>query len=298
MSSTSFFQSDRPIDWRRMAEPQLDQYDTEVARHLAETTTSAQRKQPYVRRPVDKAPAIFDGEVAVRGFEHKLLSAPRYVRAALNHRNLRLAESYVRRWPAAYRQFQRLIDTVAPLTDSTISAKQRSVYLGSSSHSDESEPGVIYATVDDALGLAQAMVHEMAHQKLRLLGISIEGTTRLISNPPEQLFESPIRRDRQRPMTAVFHAQYSFIYVTCLDLYMLEGESDPELRERQLMLLARNVPRMEAGMDEIVQNVQTDADGKLFVDAFLSWATDVISRGNRLLDAHGYGMPILSASAC
>ncbi|MFX6277450.1 HEXXH motif-containing putative peptide modification protein, partial [Acinetobacter baumannii] len=83
--------------------------------------------------------------------------------------------------------------------------------LGSSSHSWEQEFGAIHVTIDNVAGCAQALVHEMAHHKLRARGISIETAQRLIANPPSQRCASPIRKDRARPMTAVFHAQYSFI---------------------------------------------------------------------------------------
>src|SRR5260221_11585139 len=95
--------------------------------------------------------------------------------------------------------------------------------LGSSSHSDEAEFGIIYASVESPLCLAQAMVHEMAHHKLRALGISAESATRLITNDPAQLFDCPIRKDRKRPMIALFHEEYTFVHVTCLDLHMIAG---------------------------------------------------------------------------
>src|SRR5205823_227290 len=56
--------SNNPIDWLRLAEPQADQYDTDVILQLASTTTSAGRPQPYRRTPVG-APAAFDGHVAI-----------------------------------------------------------------------------------------------------------------------------------------------------------------------------------------------------------------------------------------
>ena len=82
--------------------------------------------------------------------------------------------------------------------------------------------------------------------------------------------------------------------MTCLDLHMIAGETDPEVRDHMLMLLARNVPRMEAGLVEMAGRLETDADGRVFVEAFVAWAADVIRRGNALLDASGYGAPVLS----
>ena len=40
------------IDWSKLAEPQADQYDTDVILRLASSTTSVGRPQRYVRTPV------------------------------------------------------------------------------------------------------------------------------------------------------------------------------------------------------------------------------------------------------
>ena len=45
---------------------------------------------------------------------------------------------------------------------------------GSASHAFESHVGTMCATVADPVGLAQALVHELAHTKLRCLGIWLE----------------------------------------------------------------------------------------------------------------------------
>ena len=135
----------------------------------------------------------------------------------------------------------------------------------------------------------------MAHQKLRALGVSFESAARLVTNPPTQMFDSPIRKDKPRPMTAVLHAQYSFIHVTALDLYMLPGARDEDERQQILMLLARNVPRMQAGYTEIEKNIQVDAAGKRFVDAFMAWSQRVLQDGQATLDASGYGSAVPAA---
>ena len=129
----------------------------------------------------------------------------------------------------------------------------------------------------NALGFAQALIHEMAHQKLRALGVSIETAERLIANDPSQRFESPIRKDQTRPMTAVFHAQYSFIHVTALDLHMLAAAQTEREWQHILMLPARNVPRMQEGYEEVSRHIETYAAGRLFVDAFMKWSQDVCS---------------------
>jgi HEXXH motif-containing protein len=144
--------------------------------------------------------------------------------------------------------------------------------------------------VDNALGFAQAMIHEMAHQKLRALGVAVESADRLVANDPTERFASPIRKDQPRPMTAVLHAQYSFIHVIALDLHMLAAAETERERQSTLMLLARNVPRMQAGYQEVARHIRTDEPGRLFVDAFMDWSRDVLQRGQTELDNNGYGL--------
>ena len=285
---TEFDEIFQSVDWRRMAAPQQDGYDTDMTLHLAEHGITPERPLPYRRRPIDGAATFCGGTVAVRQAPERGMMTDKLLPASLDHPNLAIGAAFLARWPEAYRQFGRLVDTVYPYTDPA-QAGQGEWALGSSSHSYEEDFGTIHATVDNALGFAQALVHEMAHQKLRALGVFIERAERLIANDPSQRFESPIRKDRTRPMTAVFHAQYSFIYVTALDLHMLaraEGE-----RERQwiLMLLARNVPRMQAGYEEVARHILTDAAGGLFLEAFMDWSRGVLQRGQAELDANGYG---------
>ena len=282
------------IDWRRVAEPQADGYDTQVVLDLATTSPSLLRPKPYKRRKANGAPTLFDGRVAVRNRTSGGLPAPKYVAASPTHPNLAAAERILGAWPAMAGQFPQLIDTLEVWTDSSMPPEFWRKAPGSSSHSLEEEFGSIMVTVDSALGLAQAMVHEMAHQKLRALGVSLMQASRLVTNDPTKLYVSPIITNRRRPMTAVLHAQYSFIHVTALDVAVYDSPNMPEEEKRLcIFLLARNVPRMDAGYEEIAAHVETDADGAVFVDAFMAWSRGVLARGHAILDANGYGMPTL-----
>ncbi len=285
------------IEWERMAVPQADQYDTKTILRLAETQTSPLRSELYVRRPVGNAPTVFDGQVAVGYVDQDVMGPPNFVNAPPDHPNIPKAADYVKCWPEIYEQFKRLIDTVHPFIDTTMDPRHQDVSVGSSSNSNEHLFGTLCATVNDPIGLAQAMVHEMAHQKLRAMGISVETAARLIVNPLDDLYESPIRKDRSRPITAVFHAQYSFMHVTQLDIKMLEHIDDESTRDAVLCLLARNVIRMEAGHEVVANNIQTDVDGKKFIGAFLEWSENVLREGNSIMDETGYGAVTLQKLA-
>jgi hypothetical protein len=271
------------LDWARLAYPQADQYDSHAIVALA----------CYRRRPVGDDPTIFDGQVAVRALPRSTLREPDFLLAPADHPNLAVAGRYVARWPEVYEQFKLLIDSVIPLFDATIAPAERAEVLGSCSHSDEGQFGTLMATVEDPLGLAQAMVHEMAHQKLRALGISVESAQRLIVNGPDELYPSPVRHDSLRPMTAIFHAVYSFLHVVALDLRMIAAEQDPAVRERLVLLLARNVPRMQAGFATLRENLRTDPAGAVFCGAFMAWAEAILATGEQVLGNHGFGFPDL-----
>jgi HEXXH motif-containing protein len=272
-----------------MAAPQSDGYDTDVTLRLAENSVTPLRPLPYRRRPINGCAAFCGGSVAIRQAPENGMMTEKIVPATLDHRNLAAGAAFLSRWPEGYAQFGRLVDTVYPYTDPA-QARMGELALGSSSHSYEGDFGSVHATVDNALGFAQALIHEMSHQKLRALGVSIETADRLIANDPSERFESPIRKDQTRPMTAVFHAQYSFIHVTALDLYMLAVAASERERQHILMLLARNVPRMQAGYEEVARHIRTDEPGSLFLDAFMDWSRDVLERGQAELDANGYGV--------
>lgn len=273
----------RTIDWSRMAEPQADGYDTLAIMQLLEHERAPWRPRPFRRQSVAHGPSICDGRVAVGAGDEPLLPGPRFAPIDGIHPNFRQALDYMARWPVASAQWPSIVHNVQCFTDTAISAAERETRIGSASHSVNERFGVIGLTVDCALGTAQALVHEMAHHKLRAMGVANEDAIRIVTNRPSDLFPSPVVIDQPRPMTAVLHAEYSFIHVTALDLKMLEQEDDDKTRAGIRSLLARNVPKMEAGFAVIRDNVQTDAEGKDFIDGFLAWADRVLREGRRRL---------------
>lgn len=269
------------IDWSRTAYPQADGYDTDAILELS----------GWRPRPTEDAPSLFGGRVAVRHRAEGGLPAPKYQPAPLDHPNLAEAERILGTWPEAAAQAGALLDEIQPWIDTSIPESARSI-PGSSSHSEEDAFGTIMLTADQPFGTAQAIVHEMAHHKLRALGVQIMTATRIVGNDPDARYTSPIITDRKRPMTAVLHAQYSFMHVTALDVAVYNAM--PALREQAVFLLNRNVPRMEAGHAEISRHLQVaDAAGEAFMGAFTRWSEEVLAAGRTILEAEGYGLPAL-----
>jgi HEXXH motif-containing protein len=144
---------------------------------------------------------------------------------------------------------------------------------------------VIAVTVNCPLGTAQAIVHETAHHKLRAMGVDNEAATRIIRNPADQLFHSPVV-GFPRPMTALLHAHYSFLHVIELDLAMLRGESDPGWRADIITLLRRNVPRVAESGRTIERYAIVDEPGARFISALLDWTTAALAEGEIELRNH------------
>ena len=279
------------IDWSRLAEPQADQYDTDVVLRLASSTTSPSRPYPYRRTPVGESPSAFDGQVAIRTVcrslpEFEAFSA-NYLDAPADHPNIGLAAEYVRSWPAAFVQCQRLVEAIHPALDPRIPLESAEIYRGSSCHSFERLFGTLWATIYCPIGLAEAIVHEMAHQKLRVLGVSFESATAIVANDPSGLYVSPIIKERGRPMTAVLHAQYSYVYVTTLDLHMLRPERDPAKRQVLGCVLERNLARIEEGYETLQRYFQSGEHGKEFMEGFSAWTEKTIGLAKDLLGRGG-----------
>lgn len=265
------------FDWSRVAEPQPDQYDTEVALERLR-----RRGNSRPRPPLGDTPTIFDGAVAVRPLEGPYLGMG-FSSAPLEDERIGLAESYVRQWPVVFQQFKSLIYAFYPLRDLS-GTRIRPGQKGYASHSFESHIGTLSASIEDPIGTAEAFVHEMAHNKLRSLGIMFESTQGFIANDPQDLYLSPIRIGVLRPMTAVFHAEYSFIYVIQLYLMLLAADPEEATRRYLLSLLRNLMPRMEEGFQVIAANIQVDSIGRPFVEGFMDWAGRALAEGRAILD--------------
>jgi HEXXH motif-containing protein len=262
------------IDWTRVGEPQQDGYDTLVAAALAKQELHWQQQQPT-------PPHAFDGRVALRPWRPDIPLHPQLKPGALEQPNLRRAEAYVKTvWPEAHRQFADLVAELAPMD---LREPADSTRFGSHSGHSPGPPFTIYVTCFDAFGTAESLVHEMAHIKLRCLGVQVESSRRLIVNPPSELYRSPLRA-YPRPMTAVVHAFYSWLHITELDTRW--AAVDPQ---RALLRMARNCDWIETMAREIAAHVRTDEVGEHFLPPLFAWAGRLLARGRALMRAADAG---------
>src|SRR3990167_4406497 len=108
-------------------------------------------------------------------------------------------------------------------------------------------------TTYDPQGCAQGIYHEVGHLRLESLGMHIEGhDNRLILNGPEELYDSPVRFDKQRPMEACIHGLYAWIIFTENDLAVAKWD-----QTGTCTYLAQNVSKIEKGIVEVETHVVT-----------------------------------------
>ncbi len=231
--------------------------------------------------------AMFEGRTAIVPVESDALARPRYVPARTDHPNLAAGERLLLEcWPAIHRQCGKLLFAVHPYNDTSRTEEEWRFIYGSSSHGFDLDFGAIRLTVDNPYGVAQALVHEMAHHKLRAFGVQQETAMRLVLNDPAELYESPVIKNRKRPMTAVVHAQYSFMHVVALDIAMYRQAKSAGMRAIARGLLAKNLPRVEAGRQEMGRFLRTDEEGERFFSVFEEWSDKVIAESRELLASH------------
>lgn len=280
------------LDWARVVSPQRDGHDSRIALQFAAAAG-------YVRRPVAGCKSILDGRIAIRPLEADTEVEGWCEQGELDSVNLERAATLLQHWPEGFSQFVCLIDTIFPIRAVQISTAAfpsatrapGSLMLGSASHSEWRRFGSLYTTSHDPIGTAQAFVHELAHQKLRALGVHVDRADRLVINSGEQQFESPVRKDKLRPMTAVVHATYSWFYICQLDCHLVEwalaSGGDPEVTLFQ-RFLARNISLLAAGLETIHAHVEVDDAGAQFFPELLRQGAALIERACRLLDSSIY----------
>jgi hypothetical protein len=243
-----------------MAVPQADVYDTAQLLNFAHDRWAYVRKMGDGPRWLGLELIPFTGD----SLRPALLDDPLLaeVRGALLY------------WPAA-EGILRLLDFFCPLRATVPGGK------GCTSGHQKPEAGGrlgCYVTIDDPIGCAEGIVHEVAHQRLHCLGMDLDrhdGT--LIENDFEERFFSPIRRDRLRPMSALIHGVYAYTFVLAVDLAVPAGEDYIQV----------NLPKVRRGVLEVRKNVLPTRAGEAFVTTFVDWATDLVEQADHRLAMKG-----------
>lgn len=190
-------------DWKRLAHPQDDHYDTDIFARIAEW-----RYGWKVRDWPAEVPTWLNGRVLIEEKMPILGDTPNVVIREGDER-----WEWVRElagcWPAQLEQFRRLVNSVGTSTR-PLGADGRAVFsCGSQCGTPPGNPfmfkdrirsdhwGRIYTTMLSGAGFLEGMCHELAHWKGYTLGIYIEEWEHLIfaNDPParEWIDKAPTR---------------------------------------------------------------------------------------------------------
>lgn len=260
------------MNWQRIAFPQKDLYDSRAIREIG-----LKHIREYACENEQLLFTCFEDKIKVAHIHPHCL----YTDMENFHPGQDVflkAEQYLRLWPEVYGQVPYFVNYINPIQSDFFAAEP----LGSSSGCSSDEFGVIYLTANHPFPLAEAIVHEMAHLKLIALGVDYEKATALITNDPGQLYYSPVRQTG-RPMTAVFHAQYSFMHILNLDVLMLEASKTDPLYMQYISLAGDTLSKMQEGHLMIQQNIQADKDGIAFINSFMIWSEAVMEKASGII---------------
>lgn len=109
----------------------------------------------------------------------------------------------------------------------------------------------------DRLSLACALAHESAHAFL--LGVTLGD--KLVENPDDELYPSPLRRD-PRPMDGLAHATYVLArMVFCLRTLIASGALTTMEAERAAALLARHSKQFWNALDTVLRHARFTPEG-------------------------------------
>lgn len=259
-------------EWERVAEPQVDGYDSDVTLQALRESRYAERTSRTV--PQQHGPVWTDGSPA-RWIVMADHMRPSSMLHDMDHTNaqvqggLRLLET----WPAVRLMCSRLLVALCPISAGTPAEGH-----GGTCGNFGDDWGWIYCTADNAWGFAEGIVHEVAHWKLRAFGIWFEDwTPRLIANSVNDRYVSPVRKDMPRPMGAVLHAQYSYIHVAQMCVRMLQATLVPTVSNYEWTLL--QLQRITEGQKTLREHFRGTAEGQRFFEGMDAWTTRVIEEG-------------------
>ena len=265
-----------------MAAPQGDGYDSDVLAVLA-----LERYGWAKRNPTSDAVTWLEGTVTLRRPDDSIAGGNNQP-ADTDHPNIAQAEIWFRdAWPAMYQQAQRLLQTLYVYLDPRTGEQTDQTGCSCGPLFDRVSME-ISTTINGAIGLLEGVVHEMAHNKLKYMGVSMYHWERLVTNgqpTPEAiesgegafLYESPIRKDKLRPIGACYSAHYSYLHVAeLLRGLNRRGIFNGEMFDRWYGL---QVKRLREGEKQVETVIEKTTEGEVFFAASSAWARDLMAFG-------------------
>jgi HEXXH motif-containing protein len=244
-----------------MAEPQRDAYDSNMILKLMNATAAPADPGVvwFVVAPVYAREPAFRRDFA--GFRD----------APANHPNLARAVELLDFWPQGALFARRLIRIVHAAYENGVAEDLGWGTLVSSSHSYEHAFGTCHLTVHSPVGVAEAIVHEAAHHKLRALGVRFESADAIVAGDGGwELYPNPLLDGRLRPLPAILHAHYVLLHLIALEAAIL-AQPAHEAHRLVRRLLARNTTRLARSGHILRGNLVLDEIGTVFMEAVWRW---------------------------
>ena len=279
---------DPNIAWERVAEPQADLSDVEILLKVAHDL--------YGYTPQTPAP----GSATMMGGRVEIKMAPemhydnivRITQEQLDQEPIIENLEHIISLTSYYETIAEFLDAFHPTCWKA--AEQNRVGYGCACGpmgSPERGKIEVQSTCAHLTAGGDGLTHEVWHQRMHALGIDFETHQGLLfENADDEVYDSPIRKDKPRPMPAVIQAQYSYIgvtdfYRTIIDRLFSDNRDLAEYRGLQVNLQsylhtnARNVLRIREGVDTIRTHLRPTPDiGERYFQGYMNYAQRVIDQ--------------------
>lgn len=286
----------KKINWDEYIIPQINGKDVKIFQEIL--------KDEYGYKPIDHSDMeyhLLDGKVGIKlpGNMGTLRSAD------MDESSIGLIDEVLSTWPEMRVMVSEMMDYFYPavMNDGTYTKGQKIIgcscgIYGNAPHHERTNPNrnkkenesydiSILSTVAGAVGCVEGIVHELGHQKLHALWIDLEDWTgQLFKNGKDEVFHSPVRFDKKRPIAAVVQAEFSYVYVTEFYTHFLQWMLDNNMNTYEGMNIkvygdrqAYNLKRIGNGIHTIKKVAKLTKEGKRFMKSFMNYSEDVWRRG-------------------
>ncbi len=260
----------------------MNSADLVLPTKAGDTELVARLEKQFGVPPEDKFSRVLVGDCVIVDPPPEV-GAERWSKPDHHDPQIQAVRSLMKSWPVARNSVGRIVTQFAPIVPTT---PMVDTARGSTSGHYIREDGnrLAYTTIYDALGCWEALLHELYHLRLWAMGIRLEDHDGEFLDHPlddSELFISPIRKDKRRPMSACLHGWMAWIAICQADLNMLDyGEATSNVEDLSIrQMLKWNIPKVEEGLLTFEKHACWNEAGQPFAEKLYSWASDVIADG-------------------
>lgn len=210
------------------------------------------------------------------------VGADRWLPPDLNDPAIAVVQRLMDSWPEARNSIGAIATQYGPIVPTK---KMGDTARGSTSGHYIRPDGnrLVYTTLFDPLGAWEALLHELYHLRLWALGIRLEDHDGEFLDHPlddSELFISPIRKDKRRPMSACLHGWMAWIALTQGDLHMLDSDVTSNIDDLSIRQMMKwNLPKIEEGLLTFREHARWTDAGVGFSVTLDAWAEEVVTQG-------------------